>query len=172
MDRKLMDPFPPLEDGETILWEGKPDTKLRFGMETMATGIFAMAMILACLGLATVIDRSEPGLFWPILAPGLIIGAVIVFAPPLIDSAKRRKTSYRLTNKMAFVVSAKQTHTGYPIPPLNDLIYRNGTPPTIYFAAHPTAGRKSRAPYVVFERIADARDVFIQMRQAAEDLHA
>lgn len=167
-----MGPFPPLADGETILWEGKPDTKLRFGIETMATGIFAVAMILACLGLATVIDRSVPGLFWLILAPGIVLGAIIVFAFPLFDSVKRRKTSYRLTNKKAYVAGPKQAQKGYPIPPLDDLIYRNGTPPTIYFAAAPPSGKPNQAPDMVFERVADARDVFIQMRQAAEELHA
>ena len=96
--------FPPLADDETILWEGQPDTKLRFGMETLATGIFAGAMILACLGLATVINRSDPGTFWLILAPGVGVGAMIVLAYPLFDSAMRRKTSYRLTNKRAFIL--------------------------------------------------------------------
>ena len=166
-----MERFPPLGEGETILWEGKPDTKLRFGMETIATGIFAVAMILACLGLATVIDRSVPGLFWTILTPGVLLGTIVVLAYPLIDSAARRKTSYRLTNKKAYVAKPKQTHRGYPIPPLDDLIYRNGTPPTIYFATQSIPGKPNQARDIGFERIVDARDVFIQMRQLAGELH-
>ena len=166
-----MGPFPLLDDTEEILWEGKPDIKLRFGMETMATGIFAVAMILACLGLATVIDRSVPGLYWPIFAPGVILGAIIVLTYPLIDSAARRKTSYRLTNKKAYIARSKQTQEGYPIPPLDDLIYRSGTPPTIYFAAFPIPGKPHQTRDIGFERIADARDVFIQMRRLAKELH-
>lgn len=172
--------FPPLNPYETILWEGAPDTKLRFGIETMATGIFAVALILACLGLATVIDRSEPGYFWPILLPGLLLGAVIVLAYPLIDSLTRRRTRYRLTNQRAFVRSpfggpkTERLENGYPIPPLDDLIYRDGSPPSIYLAIRATRSgpKERRIPRDVgFERIEEARDVFVIMRDASEKLH-
>ena len=175
-----MDGFPPLDPDETILWEGKPDTKLRFGIETMATGIFAVALVLACLGLATVIDRSDPGTFWVILAPGLCIGAIIVLAYPVIDSFARRATQYRLTTQRAYIrgphggPKTDKSENGYPIPPLDELIYRAGTPPSIYFATRPTnTGPKGRriTRDVGFERIAQAREVFIMMRERAEALH-
>ncbi|MFT4700411.1 MAG: hypothetical protein ACI9ND_002784 [Yoonia sp.] len=165
--------FPPLADDEMILWEGQPDTKLRFGMETLATGIFAGAMMLACLGLATVIDRSDPGNFWLIFAPGVCISAAIVLAYPLIDSMKRRKTSYRLTNKRALILgpSGGTETDGYPIPRMDDLIYRSGTPPTIYFSDHPIPGKTRQTRDVGFERIADAKKVFIMMRDLSKKLH-
>lgn len=163
--------FPSLSNNETILWEGKPDTKLRFGMETMATGIFAVALILACFGLATVIDRSYPGSFWPILAPGFVIGAAAVLVLPLIDSAKRRKTAYRLTSHNAYIAGPKQSNDSTPIPPLDDLIYRDGTPPSIYFARRPVQGQRGKYADIGFERIAEARDVFILMRERAAELH-
>lgn len=158
-----MSEFEPLADDETLLWEGRPDAKLRFGMETLATGIFAAALVLACLGLATVINRADPGTFWVILTPGLVIGAITMLAYPLVDSARRRKTTYRLSNKRAFI-----NQTAYPIPPLDQLIYRNGTPPTIYFT---TDGQKRQPKDIGFERISDARDVFIMMRDRAAALH-
>jgi hypothetical protein len=165
LDRWLMTDFPPLTDGETVLWEGRPDTKLRFGIETMATSIFAVAMVLACLGLATVINRSYPDTFWLIFAPGLLVGVFIVMAYPLIDSAVRRKTRYRLTDKHAYIQGHR---SGYPIPQLDDLIYRNGTPPTIFFA---TKGRGRQAKDIGFERITDAKDVFLMLRDRAKELH-
>ena len=176
-----METFPPLDPDETILWEGRPDTKLRFGIETMATGIFAVALILACLGLATVIDRATPGYFWVILLPGIGIGAVIVLAYPVIESLARRATHYRLTNKRAIVrgpkgkATTEQSQNGYPIPPVEDLIYRDGTPPSIYFAArHTKKGPKGRRINhdVGFERIAEARSVFPMMLDAAKALHS
>lgn len=175
-----MDDFPPLDPDETILWDGSPDTRLRFGIETMATGIFAVALILACLGLATVIDRSEPGYFWPILLPGVGLGAIIVLAYPVIDSLARRATRYRLTTERAIIrgplagIKTEQSENGYPIPPLNELIYKDGNPPSIFFGTRPTnKGPKGRRVTrdVGFERIADAREVFIMLRDRAEALH-
>ncbi|MEJ6396868.1 hypothetical protein [Yoonia sp. 208BN28-4] len=163
---------PPLHDGETILWEGRPDTRPRFGIETVATGIFAGALVLAALGLATVIDRSEPGLFWPILLPGLILGAVIVLAYPLFDSAQNRGTRYVLTNQRALIIGRKNPHRtahdreGYPIPAPDALIYQAGNPPSIYFGRRSTS--KHSYTDVGFERISDANDVYPVMRDLAE----
>ncbi len=162
-----MSDFPALQPDEEILWEGRPDTKLRFGMATMATGIFAVALVLACLGLATVIDRANTGSYWAILAPGIVVGVVIVFAGPVVDSLTRYNTRYRLTNQRMLITKPIGVRSAsYPIPPLDDLIYRNGTPPSIYFATQ-INGRTSTD--IGFERIADAREVFIQMRKLAGD---
>jgi len=162
-----MSDFPSLETDETVLWQGQPDAKLRFGISTMATGIFAVALILACLGLATVIDRANTGSYWAILAPGIIAGLVIVLAMPVIDSLIRYNTRYRLTNqRMVIAKPVGVKWASYDIPALDDLIYRNGTPPSIYFASRATGGKRTD---IGFERIADARDVFIQMRKLAGD---
>lgn len=161
---------PQLKADEKLVWEGKPDTKLRFGMETLATGIFAGALILACLGLATVIDRSDPGTYWAILAPGLIVGALIVLVLPVLDSAKRKRTTYQLTNMRAVIHGPRHGGT-YPIPPIDQLIYRNGTPPTIYFARQPIAGKRGQFHDIGFERITQAKDVFITMRDLSKDVH-
>ena len=59
-----MKQMPALRDEETIVWEGHPDTGLSFGIGTLASGIFAGALVLACLGLATVIDRAYAGSYW------------------------------------------------------------------------------------------------------------
>lgn len=152
--------FPPLIAEEKVLWEGQPDTQLRFGMETMATGIFAIALVLACLGMATVINRSMPGNFWVIFGPGLIVGAIIVLIVPWLDSRKRARTRYRLTNKRA-IIQIGQTGNSYPIPTSNVLMLRDGDPPTVTFAQLPGNRRIS------FERIADAAHVHQLMQELA-----
>lgn len=162
-----MSDFPALKADETILWQGRPDAKLRFGITTMATGIFAVTLVLACLGLATVIDRANTGSYWGILAPGIIAGVAIVMAMPVIDSLIRYYTRYRLTNQRMLIAKPVGTkRASYDIPALDDLIYRNGTPPSIFFSSR-TSGRKRTD--IGFERITDARDVFIQMRKLAGD---
>lgn len=167
-----MSDFAPIDPDEEILWQGRPDTALRFGMATMAAGIFAVALVLACLGLATVIDRANTGSYWAILAPGMIAGVVIVLTGPVTDKLIRRNTRYQLTNKRMMIAKPVGVrHASYPIPPLDDLIYRDGTPPSIYFATQPPTGRQRRGADVGFERIADAREVFPIMRKLAQDIH-
>lgn len=153
--------FPPLVAEETVIWEGRPDTKLRFGIETMATGIFAVALVLACLGMATVINRSMPGNFWIIFGPGLVFGAVIVLFVPWLDSRKRGRTRYRLTNQRA-IIQISQSSKSYAIPHPEALALRAGNPPTVTFAQLPGNRRIS------FERIHDGPEVHQLMRDLAE----
>ena len=152
--------FPPLVAGETVLWDGKPDTKLRFGMETMATGIFAVTLILACLGMATVIERSMPGNYWTILGPGLILGIVIALVFPVRDSRKRGRTAYRLTNKRAIIRVGDTSHI-YAIPAHDQIILRGEDPKTV------TLGRHANNRPLSFERIADGDAVYALLQGLA-----
>lgn len=169
--------LPPLEVDETILWEGAPDTRLRFGIETVGTGIFAGALILAALGMATVIDRSVAGLFWVILLPGVVLGLVIVLAFPLWDQFRTKGTRYVLTNKRAFVIGRKNPRVtehdrnGYPIPAADRLIYQSGTPPSIYFGRRGQGKSAGRYTDVGFERIADADRIYPVMRDLSEAIN-
>ena len=156
-----MPDFPTLIDNETVLWEGQPDTKLRFGLETMATGLFAAALILACLGLATVINRSIPGSFWAIFAPGVVVAAIVVLFVPWMDSRKRGRTAYRLTNKRA-IIQVGTANQSYALPKPEALVLRDGTPPTVTFARLPGNRRVS------FERISDGVQVHDMMRDLVE----
>lgn len=143
-----------------VLWEGRPDTGLRFGLETMATGIFAVAMVLGCLGIATVVDRSVPGVFWTVLGPGLIIAAVVILTPPLLDSRKRRKTHYRLTTDDVSITRGSGVST-YPIPPANQILLRGEHPKTI------TLGHDRRNRPINLERLDDADAVFALLTKHA-----
>ena len=152
--------FPDTQQGERILWEGQPDTGLRFGLETMATGIFALALTLGCLGIATVVDRSVPGVFWTILGPGLVIAAIIVLTPPLLDRRKRQRTRYRITSQRILILRASALAT-YPIPPANQLLLRGETPKTI------TLGHDRRNRPINLERLHDADTVFALLTNTA-----
>ena len=99
--------MPDLPEGEAPLWFGRPHPTLRFGMGALASGIFAGAMLLAALGVATVVDRTAPGLFWVILAPAVVIAVIIVMAGPVWQFIRDRRTSYVLTNKRALIIGAQ-----------------------------------------------------------------
>lgn len=159
----MMADFPAPEAGEEVLWDGRPNTGLRFGLETMATGIFAVAMVLGCLGIATVVERSVPGVYWTVLGPGLVLGAIIVLTPPLLDSRKRGKTRYRITNQRIHILQGGSVDT-YPIPPANQLQLRGETPKTI------TLGHNRRNRPINLERLPDADAVFDLLEsQALQD---
>lgn len=143
-----------------VLWEGRPDTRLRFGLESMATGIFAVAMVLGCLGIATVVDRSVPGVFWTVLGPGLIIAVIVVLTPPLLDSRKRGRTRYRLTNDEVSITRGTSVVT-YPIPPASQLLLRGEHPKTI------TLGHDRRNRPINLERLVDAEQVFALLTEHA-----
>jgi len=145
--------FPQNDPGEATLWEGQPDTGLRFGLETMATGIFAVALVLGCLGIATVVDRSVPGVFWRVMGPGLIIGTIVILTPPLLDRRKRQRTRYRITSHRVHILRAGSVAT-YPNPPAPQLILRGEAPKTI------TLGHDRRNRPINLERLPDADDVF------------
>lgn len=157
-----MTTFPELVPYETILWEGAPDTGLRFGMEVMATGILAAAIILGCLGIATVVDRATPGVFWIILMPGLIFGALMVLAPALLDSGKRKRTAYRLTNKRA-VICVGPDCDSHALPSVDAIQLRGTAPQTVTF------GHDRRNRPISFERITDAAKVSALMRAAQKE---
>lgn len=143
----MADPYG-LTDAETILWEGRPDTKLRFGMETMATGIFALALVLGCLGIATVVERTMPGVYWQVLLPGLILGLGIVMTFPLLDTLKRGRTTYAISNKRIIIKNGR-AQKNYAIPPADQLILRGDAPPTLTF------GRARNNRPLSLERIGD-----------------
>ena len=125
--------FPPMAADEETLWEGCPVPGLQFGMATMAASIFAVALVLGCLGIATVVERSVPGVYWTILAPGLILGAVIFLVPLWRDAKTRTQTRYRITSRQILRHTGR-TVTRHQIPDADQLqpvSYTHLTLPTI-----------------------------------------
>jgi hypothetical protein len=156
-----MKQMPALRDEETIVWEGHPDTGLSFGIGTLASGIFAGALVLACLGLATVIDRAYAGSYWSILAPGIVLGLIIVLAAPMYRSWQRKGVSYFLTNERALIVGT-QTRT-FEIAEIERISLDMGTLGSVWFGK-----RETKRTGTGFERIADAQDVHQTLIKLAE----
>lgn len=158
---------------EQVLWKGRPSAGLRFGTETVATGIFAVILMLIAGGLGMMLEPDMPGAFAMLFWPALAVGVLIVLAYPFYESALRRRQSYVLTDKRAFLlgrhpgVQLPGDTEGFPIPPADriKLIGNN-----VYFARRPL--RSSKAPKRVsrdigFLRISEAARVHDMMRRHA-----
>lgn len=156
--------FPPLVADETVVWDGRPLPGFHFSMGLMAMGIFAVAMLLASLGLATVIERARPGVYWTILGPGLLLAIVCVAVVPVLDRRKQRETRYRLTNKRAIIQIADKTNS-YSIPEPERIKVRGDGPYTLTF------GHDAKNQPLTFAHIADGPTVHKQMQAVAASLH-
>lgn len=151
--------------GETELWRGRPDTALRIGANMLAPTIFTAALLLGCLGIATVVDRSVPGVFWTILGPGLVISAGILTAPLLIDQNERRRTRYRITTKRVQIMRGI-TVESLPFPPPEQLTLSDHAPKTI------TLGHDRRNRPITLERLHDADAAYAVLTAEAARIHA
>ncbi len=152
-----------LEEGEKILWQGRPTTRfhirlaqipaLFFGMVFSGIALFWMAVAAQAGGLAWMFGLIH-------LAVGLGIGLV----PIILDNIRRRNTWYTLTNRRAFIASDMpvigRRLKSFPITQTTMLEYRDGDPPSLYFAEEYRRTKNgSRRVRIGFEGIADARDV-------------
>lgn len=145
---------------EEIAWRGWPDLSFRLTPTVMAIGIFAVALLLGCLGIATVVDRSVPGLFWTILGPGLVSAGGLVLATLLIDRFERGRTQYRITTHRVLIMKG-HTVASYPFPPANQLRMSDAAPKTI------TLGHNRQNRPITLDRLPDADTAFETLRQLA-----
>ena len=150
---------------EHIVWRGTPDTGLRINTSTLAMGIFALALILGCLGIATVVNRSIPGVYWNILGPGLALGFGLAIAPLLIDRYERGRTKYRITTHRVLIMRGI-TVTSNPLPPAEALQLRGDTLQSII------SGHDRRNRPILLERLPDAQDVLKTLKTLAKHAHA
>jgi len=110
------------------------------------------------------VNRATPGLFWPILLPGLLLGAGIVMTLPLLDTIKRGRTSYQITPAQ-IIIRQGRARKAFHIPPADQLILRDGPPPTVTF------GRARNNRPISLERIADGTKVHAMLQQLARERH-
>ncbi|HHB81394.1 MAG TPA: aspartate carbamoyltransferase catalytic subunit [Aliiroseovarius sp.] len=166
-----------LDNGERILWQGRPDTGFHASGGELRQAVFGLFfagfavfwMTKAALG---------PGGFW---AFGLIHFSVGIWfaANGLFGSTwRRRHTFYSLSNQRAFIASDFQ-FTGrklrsYTITPKTRLDYMaNGDLETIHFATERRKGSKGRSYEVKigFERVEDGEKAYRLMREVQAGKH-
>ena len=165
-----------LEDGETILWQGRPGGRPHLtlpALKRMVPGIiltlFALVWISAAMG--------APGLFWLFGLPFLAAGLWQLLRPVLKPMLSARFSHYTLTDRRAFIARdlpliGRDLHTWRITPDSRiDLIADGddaGTAGTVLFADGQFSGHSIPGPgglgRVGFTDIDDARKVWRLMR--------
>ncbi len=160
---------PDLAPDETVLWEGRPDPSMRFGIEAIALGGFGLLIVGGAAGFAAMLGDAVPGAMWILTGPAILIAIAIFFFFPLVQSYHMRRQSYMLTNKRAYLigyhpgVQLAGDREGFPIPPADKIILKGDN---VYFAKRPahrhaTESRNTRIFHDTgFVRIPDAQAVY------------
>jgi hypothetical protein len=162
-----------LDEGETILWQGRPNAGLSFqntDVAGAAMGIFFMAFSLFWMAQAASITGNMNGFgggltkIFPLFGlPFFFIGFYNAIGHVFWKAYLRSKTHYTLSSKRAFIAT---DHPGkgkllkdYTINEDTDLILKIGPPDSVFFD-----GRK-----IGFQRIEDGRALHKMMRQIQKD---
>lgn len=165
-----------LNDGETILWQGRPDAGLSFqNIDIMSTltGLFfigfsifwmAMAMNIASDFRPTDFGGLLPKIFLLFGLPFFFIGCYNAFCHVLWDAYLRAKTHYTLTKKRNFIATDHPSKGKLLIDRDIDadmtITLKVGPPDSVFF----------QGTRIGFKRIEDGRHVHKLMRQVQKDL--
>ncbi|MDU8928489.1 aspartate carbamoyltransferase catalytic subunit [Alisedimentitalea sp. MJ-SS2] len=167
-----------LRDGEEILWQGRPNTKLSLlpvRPMQVVMGIFftVFAIFWVSMAISMTWSSNAPWFFRYVFP---LFGMIFVFVGlhmaggyAFTRAYRARHTWYTLTNRHAFVATnlplKGKRLKSYPITVKTALDYDGGHPGTIYFAHDVRRGRNGtyRVP-VGFERIEEASEVYRLMR--------
>lgn len=184
-----------LETGETILWAGQPNQgiKLRgqdifFIPFSLVWGGFAVFWEVMALSICFVAEEGEEvpgaiGIVFPLFGlPFVLIGLYLVFGRFLVDSRRRSRTFYGVTNDRIIIVSGvfSQTVKSLNLRTLSDLSMtekRDGSGSITFGPTHPLAsffggtswptGAWNTSPS--FELVPDVAEVYRIIRDAQKD---
>ena len=157
-----------LEEGETILWQGRPTSRFRITPSQIVVLIFGIGLSgIAAYWMVTVSNASGP---WWVFGLGMFfLGIILGLGPIIVENTQRKNSWYTLTDKRAFIGSdmplVGRRLKSYPINSSTVLEYRNEDPPSLYFAVETKRGRYE--PILIdigFVGIPDASDVLRLMR--------
>lgn len=162
-----------LDEGESILWQGRPAAGLSFhntDVMSVVMGLFFMGFSLFWMNVASNITSGMNGFgggipkVFPLFGiPFFLIGFYNAIGHILWQALVRSRTHYTLTTKRAFIATDHPFQgkllRDYPIDTDTDVILKVGPPDSLWFA-----GKR-----IGFERIEDGRAVHKLMRQIQKD---
>ncbi len=157
-----------LQDGERIVWQGRPDTAVALSVRSMGMAvigfIFAGFSIFWMAGAAA---AGEP--YWWLGFVHFFVGDGIILYALFWSSFVRARSWYTLTNQRAFIATDLPLRgrrlDDYPIEPDMPLGWGDGTLGTVWFGFDKHQARVGRrARQIGFERIADAKEVYAMMQ--------
>ena len=152
-----------LEEGEKILWQGRPDGRLRPGLRQLGGALFGLVFAGFAL-FWMLMAAAEGGSFWIYGLGHFALGMALAVGPIAYDVIRRRRTWYTLTDRRAFIATdmplVGRRLAFYPIRPDSPVRLLQTRPPSVYFARKAIRTRnRSRHVPVGFEMIEDAHRV-------------
>lgn len=158
-----------LDAGENILWQGRPDGAVHFGVGNLPVVLFGLAF--SAFALVWMIMASQAGgFFWMFGLLHFAVGIGLAFGAIWWDAYKRRHTWYSLTDRRAFIATDLPLFgrrlQSYPIEKDTALNYTPGSPGAIHFA-HETrrsSNGRHRTVEIGFEFISEGDTVYTLMR--------
>ena len=162
-----------LDEGETILWQGRPDGAIRFRIGNLFTFLFGLAF--AGFALFWMILASQAGgFFWAFGLIHFAVGIGLSFGAILWDAFKRRHTWYTLTDRRAFVATEMpmigRGLKSYPITADTPIEFQDNAIPSVMFASETKSGKNSTYTVPIgFDLIHDAREVLALLRSVQKD---
>lgn len=162
-----------LDEGERIVWQGRPDPSFHLSIGTVFIAVFGLFFAGFALFWMVMASRAG-GVFWMFGLIHFSAGVGIIFFGTYWDTLRRRGTWYTLTDRRAFIATnlpfkGKRLQS-YPITAETALDFTAGPQATIHFAREERRGNKGRR-YTVpvgFERIADGDAVYRLFRKVQE----
>lgn len=157
-----------LDQDETILWQGRPDTGISLGAQNIVMlvfGLFFSGFALFWMAMASMAG----GYFWMFGLIHFAVGLGIAFGAILWGPFRRRHSWYTLTDRRAFVatdlpVQGKRLKS-WPIDADTALELVDGPLQTVNFATEMRRGKNGRYEVAVgFERLRDGKAVYRLMR--------
>ncbi|MCA0204416.1 MAG: aspartate carbamoyltransferase catalytic subunit [Proteobacteria bacterium] len=170
-----------LEEGETILWQGRPVTGVRlrdFLGLPLVFGLFFTGFSLVWIAMARLMTQGEDFSVFPLFGlPFLLVGLYVAFGLPFGKDYLRKRSWYTLSDRKAYVATelfGKRRLKAVPYAEMNILELEDGTPGSVTFKREITVsqytrrnrsgGRSRRSQTTTtnigFERIEDARTVY------------
>ncbi len=178
-----------LEEGEKILWQGQPDTRVTwrdlvgpftpFGIIFTGFSIFWIVMARSMTG-----GAGFPLTLFPLFGlPFFVIGLYLLAGHVFLDAYFRRHTFYTLTDRTAFIATSRfgtRRLSSHPIADMPFLELEDGAPGSVLFAERTATGTRHRAGRPMgkrtmststtsrlgFRHIAEARQVYRMLRDA------
>ena len=163
-----------LEEGEIILWQGRPAPGISFTPVQVFATFFGF--IFTSFALSWMVTAAKAGgFFWAFGLIHFTIGLGVLLSPLLLPAYMRKKTWYTLSNRKAYIadmpILGGKRLRSYPITKDTPIEIKTNAYTTIIFASPQRSGKNNRS-YTVpigFERLTDGDTVRGLIRQIQKD---
>jgi hypothetical protein len=153
-----------LDEGEDIIWQGRPDAKLVFKPENIVMFLFGLAFAGFAL-FWMVMASMAGGFFWMFGLIHFSVGVGIAGGALFWNAYKRKHSWYTLTSRRAFIATDMpvmgRSLKSYPIDEDTVLDFIDGDLATIHFATERKRGKNGTYTVNIgFEWIENGRAVY------------